>query len=195
MTHTYHSHHSLSFPPPHCHSRHPIVIPAEAGIQKTLRQDRHEARLMLEYLMKLVVQRVTSASVSVEGKKVGSIKKGFLVLLGVTKGDTTKDADYLAEKLAKLRIMPDEKDKMNLSILDTTKEILVISQFTLAADTKKGNRPSFVKAADPDTARDLYRYFVGCLIKKGIMVQTGRFGEYMKIDSHLDGPVTIILNS
>ena len=145
--------------------------------------------------MRLVIQRVSSASVTINAKVVGKIDKGLFVLLGVREGDSKKEADLLVDKLLKLRIMADDTGKMNLSIFDTTKEILIVSQFTLLADTKKGNRPSFIKAGNPDKARDLYRYFSSSLVEKGVKVSTGRFGEYMKIESHLDGPVTIILES
>lgn len=145
--------------------------------------------------MKLVIQRVRSALVFVGEEKVGEIGKGLFVLLGVGQEDTRDTVDKLVEKLLKLRIMSDEQDKMNLSIMETTKEILVVSQFTLYADTKKGNRPGFVKAAGPDLARDLYKYFVSSLIEKGAKVATGKFGEYMKIKTELDGPVSIVMSN
>jgi D-tyrosyl-tRNA(Tyr) deacylase len=145
--------------------------------------------------MKAVVQRVNCASVEVDDKLVGEIKSGYLILLGVHGGDTRHDAEKLAEKIVKLRVMADHNDKMNLSILDTKGEILVVSQFTLSANIKKGNRPSFVAAAKPDKARDLYRYFCKKLIELGVIVKTGIFGAYMKIESELDGPVTILLES
>jgi len=144
--------------------------------------------------MKLVVQRVKSARVSVGEEKVGEVGLGLFVLLGVGLGDTQEVAEKLVEKLLKLRIMSDEQGKMNLSIMETTKEILVVSQFTLYANTSKGNRPSFVAAAEPDLARDLYKYFVSSLIEKGVGVATGEFGAYMKIEAELDGPVTIELS-
>lgn len=143
--------------------------------------------------MKLVIQRVRSAVVFVGEEKVGEIGKGLFVLLGVGQEDTQETVDAQVEKLLKLRIMADSQDKMNLSIMETTKEILVVSQFTLCADTRKGNRPSFVRAAGPDLARDLYRYFVARLVEKGVRVATGEFGEYMKIEAELDGPVTIVI--
>jgi D-tyrosyl-tRNA(Tyr) deacylase len=152
-------------------------------------------RGVLKYLMRLVIQRVQKASVEVKNKKIGSIKLGLFVLLGIEENDTEKNLSILAEKLLKLRIMSDEKDKMNLSIMDTTKEILVVSQFTLMANTQKGNRPSFVKAANPDKARDLYRYFCSYLVEKGALLSTGKFGTYMNIKCELDGPVTITLES
>ncbi len=145
--------------------------------------------------MRLVIQRVNSASVSVGNKKISEISRGLFILLGVQNGDTKKDVDFLASKLVKLRIMSDKADKMNLSIAEKHSEVLVVSQFTLLADTRKGNRPSFIKAANPDLARDLYNYFVSSLIEKGIKTQTGRFGEYMTIICSLDGPVTIVLDS
>lgn len=145
--------------------------------------------------MKLVIQRVSSASVKIEGKVVGKISKGLFVLLGVEEEDQEKDAKFLAEKLSKLRVMSDENDKMNLSVKDVDASILVVSQFTLLADTSKGNRPSFVKAAKPEKAKKLYEYFVELLRDKEIKIETGEFGEYMKIGLKLDGPVTITLES
>ena len=143
--------------------------------------------------MKLVIQRVKSASVSVKNRVVGKIDDGLLVLLGVGRGDDEKKADKLAGKLAKLRIMADDEKKMNLSVMDAKAKVLVVSQFTLLADTSKGNRPSFIKAADPKKASELYEYFVKKLRGKEVRVETGSFGEYMKIDAKLDGPVTILL--
>lgn len=139
--------------------------------------------------MRLVIQRVRRASVDVAGK----IALGLFVLLGVGADDTKEKVDTLVDKLVKLRIMADDKDKMNLSVKDVVASVLVVSQFTLYADTKKGNRPSFIKAADPGKARQLYDYFVECLQNKGVKVETGSFGEYMKIDALLDGPVTILI--
>lgn len=145
--------------------------------------------------MKLVVQRVNKATVTMNRKVVGEIGKGLFVLLGVSQDDDEKDADMLAEKLFKLRVMADEKDKMNLSVKDVEGSFLVVSQFTLYADTSKGNRPSFVKAAEPEKAKGLYEYFVDKLKKNGIKVKTGSFGDYMKIDAEFDGPVTILFDS
>ena len=147
--------------------------------------------------MRLLIQRVKSAEVKVSktGKTVGKIGKGLFILVGVKQGDAEKDAEFLAEKLAKLRVMADEKDKMNLSVKDVGGEILVVSQFTLYADTSAGNRPSFLKAAEPKQAEALYELFVSRLKEKGIKVKTGSFGEYMEIDAQLDGPVTIIMES
>ena len=151
--------------------------------------------------MRLVVQRVKNASVSVEKKIVGKIDCGLLVLVGVREGDTIEDADYLAEKLVKLRVMADENGKMNLSVKDLPAQagiggsLLVVSQFTLYADTSGGNRPSFVKAANPDAAKDIYDHLVNNLRKSGIDIETGSFGDYMEINSVLDGPVTIIVDS
>lgn len=145
--------------------------------------------------MKLVIQRVNQASVKkVETNEiVGQINHGLFVLVGIKKGDSFKEAEYLAEKLAKLRILSDENDKMNLSILDKKEEVLVVSQFTLIAETKGQNRPSFLGAADPLEAKEIYDYFVNKIIEKGIKVETGSFGDYMKIETTLDGPVTILL--
>lgn len=143
--------------------------------------------------MKLVVQRVLEANVKVENKIVGQIKQGFVVLLGVGENDTKKEADYLVQKLLKLRVFTDENDKMNLSLQDKKGELLVISQFTLYADCSSGNRPSFINAAKPEKANELYEYFVEECKKTGIVVQTGIFAADMKVSLINDGPVTIIL--
>ena len=145
--------------------------------------------------MKLAIQRVNEASVTVGKKVVGKIDKGLFVLVGVGGGDKKEDAYYLAEKLSKMRIMADKNQKMNLSIKDVGGSILAVSQFTLIADTSKGNRPSFVKAADPKTAREIYKHFVTSLRQFDIKTETGNFGEYMNINVELDGPVTILLDS
>lgn len=143
--------------------------------------------------MKLVVQRVKNAKVEVEGETVGSIEKGFLVLLGVTHTDTKETADYLVKKLCNLRVFEDENGKMNLSIRDVKGKLLIVSQFTLYADCTGGNRPSFVNAAKPDMANELYEYFCEKCKENGIEVQKGIFGEDMKVSLLNDGPVTIIL--
>ena len=143
--------------------------------------------------MKLVVQRVTNASVEVDNKIVGKIGKGFLVLFGAGKGDTEEQADYLAEKLCNLRVFEDENDKMNLSIKDIDGELLVVSQFTLYADCRKGNRPSFIDAAKPQEANELYEYFMDRCKKLVKNVEKGIFGADMKVSLLNDGPVTIIL--
>lgn len=145
--------------------------------------------------MKLVIQRVNKASVTVKNtnKVVGKINDGLFILFGVKKGDTKEKVDELVEKVSKLRVMSDTKDKMNLSILDTNQSLLVVSQFTLYANTKDGNRPSFIEAEEPIKAKEMYEYFIEKLKSKNINVETGEFGEYMKINTILDGPVTIIL--
>lgn len=145
--------------------------------------------------MRLVIQRVKEAKVFVKEKDkiVGKINKGLFILMGVTKGDSKEDAEKLAEKVSKLRIMADENGKMNLSIKDVEGKVLVVSQFTLYADTSRGNRPSFIKASVPGLAQDIYEHFVAQLKEKGVKVETGEFGAYMEIDTELDGPVTIIL--
>lgn len=143
--------------------------------------------------MKLVVQRVSEAKVEVDNEIVGKIGQGFLVLFGAGEGDTKEQADFLAEKLCNLRVFADENHKMNLSIKDIAGELLVVSQFTLYADCKKGNRPSFINAASPEEANELYEYFMEkCkdLVKN---VQKGIFGADMKVSLLNDGPVTIIL--
>ena len=144
--------------------------------------------------MKIVVQRVKNAKVDVDGKTVGKIDKGFLVLLGVTNGDTKEQADYLAKKLCKLRVFTDENDKMNLDIKQVGGKILIVSQFTLYANCKDGNRPSFTEAARPEEAEELYEYFCEqCKEKYGIEVQKGIFGAHMEVSLLNDGPVTIII--
>lgn len=145
--------------------------------------------------MKAVIQRTDSAKVEVEGNITGEIKKGLLVFLGVTHEDTEKEADYLSDKIVNLRIFSDNEDKMNLSLLDIKGEILVVSQFTLYADTKKGRRPSFVKAARPEKAESLYNYFVNSLSEKGLRPETGRFQEMMNVSILNSGPVTIIIDT
>lgn len=143
--------------------------------------------------MKIVIQRVGKASVTVEEKVVGKIDKGFLVLLGVTHNDTKEQADYLVKKLCNLRVFTDENDKMNLSLKDVDGKLLIVSQFTLYADSSNGNRPSFTEAAKPEQAEKLYNYFCTECEKKGIEVQKGIFGADMKVDLINDGPVTIII--
>lgn len=146
--------------------------------------------------MRALIQRVTSGKVTVENNIVGKIGKGYVVLLGVKEGDSEKEAEILAEKTINLRVMSDEKDKMNLSIKDVDGEILVISQFTLYADTKGGRRPSFINAAKPEVANKLYLYYINQLKKLGIKnAQTGEFGAYMRVEIINDGPVTIMLDT
>ena len=145
--------------------------------------------------MKLVIQRVKNASVEVDKKIVGKIEKGFLVLIGIKVGDTKEQADYLVRKLCNLRVFADENDKMNLSLKDVNGELLIVSQFTLYANCKEGNRPSFVEAAKPDVAIPLYKYFVSECKKIIPVVETGIFGADMKVDLLNDGPVTIIMDS
>ena len=143
--------------------------------------------------MRAVVQRVKEASVSVEGEVVGEIGPGLVVLLGVREGDTEAEAAYLAQKIANLRIFPDQAGKFNLSALDVGGKILVVSQFTLYADTRKGRRPSFVDAAPPEVAEPLVERFVELLRQTGLRVETGQFQAVMLVKIFNDGPVTIIL--
>ncbi len=146
--------------------------------------------------MRALIQRVKYASVTVEGEKIGSINKGLLVLLGVGPQDTEEQADFLAEKCANLRIFVDENDKMNLSLLDIGGQMLVVSQFTLYADCKKGRRPSFIRAAAPDQANRLYEYFQQKVKDIGVeTVEHGKFGADMKVELLNDGPVTIMLDT
>lgn len=145
--------------------------------------------------MKLVIQRVKEARVKVTDRVVGKIGKGLFILFSAGKGDNLTQSYAIAQKCVDLRIMADKDDKVNLSIKDVKGEILVVSQFTLYADTSAGRRPSFINAAPPDLARDLYEKFVDKLKESGLKVETGSFGEYMEIESIADGPVTIILES
>lgn len=145
--------------------------------------------------MRAVIQRVSQAKVVVDDNTVGQIGKGFMILLGVHEEDTQADVDYLVGKISKLRVFEDDQQKMNRSIIDVGGEILSISQFTLFADTKKGNRPSFVQAAKPDVAIPLYESFNEGLRQVGIPVETGIFGADMKCHLVNDGPVTIIIDS
>jgi D-tyrosyl-tRNA(Tyr) deacylase len=143
--------------------------------------------------MKAVIQRVSSASVTVEGKSVGDIGRGILVLLGVEKGDDESKADWLAEKICGLRIFGDDQDKMNLSVQDIGGSLLVVSQFTLAGNCAKGRRPSFDTAEAPDEGKRLYDYFVDVVKMKGLPVATGIFQADMQVSLVNDGPVTFIL--
>ena len=145
--------------------------------------------------MKVVVQRVHSASVRVGEKTVGKIEKGLVLLVGVAESDSEVDIEFVANKCAELRIFQDNQQKMNLSLLDVEGEILSISQFTLLGDTKKGRRPSFIKAANPDKAEKYYQYFNHLLSSRGIHVEKGIFGAMMDVELINDGPVTIIVES
>ena len=144
--------------------------------------------------MRLVVQRVEKAKVIKvdDGSVVGEIGKGFFVLVGIKKGDVEKTVEQLADKLSRLRVMSDKNEKMNLSVTDAGGSMLVVSQITLHADTSGGNRPSFINAEEPNRAKELYEFFVTKLREKGLTIETGSFGDYMKIETILDGPVTII---
>ena len=146
--------------------------------------------------MRVVIQRCSRAEVRIDGKTVGQIGCGFLLLVGITDGDTEREADLLAKKVTQMRIFEDSEGKMNLALKDVDGAILSISQFTLYADCKKGNRPSFIRAARPETAAPLYDYFNDLLRKEyGLHVETGRFGADMKVDFINDGPVTILLDT
>ena len=145
--------------------------------------------------MRAVIQRIKESSVKTGNQIIGRTGSGLLVLLGVAKGDSPSDADYLVNKIANLRIFEDEKGKMNRSLLETSGEMMVVSQFTLLADCRKGRRPSFVKAAEPEGAGELYEYFVKQIRSLGITVATGRFKAMMEVALINEGPVTIILES
>jgi len=145
--------------------------------------------------MKALLQRVTRASVGIDNEEVGRIGQGLVVFLGVANGDTEKDAQYLAQKIVNLRIFADEEGKFNLSALDINAELLLVSQFTLLADTRKGRRPSFTDAAPPVQAEELFDYFVEQTRATGLKVEMGRFQAYMQVEIRNDGPVTIMLDS
>ena len=145
--------------------------------------------------MKAVIQRVSEASVKVPGEIVGKISDGLLLLIGIDEEDEKADADWLVQKILNLRIFGDEEGKLNLSVLDISGEILCISQFTLIADYKKGNRPSFIKAAKPDKAIPLFEYFKTEIAKSNLKIASGIFGADMKVSLLNDGPVTIVMDS
>ncbi|MGB4752263.1 MAG: D-aminoacyl-tRNA deacylase [Fervidobacterium sp.] len=145
--------------------------------------------------MRAVVQRVTKASVSVDNQVIGKIDAGIVVLLGVGNGDTLEDAKYMAEKCVNLRIFSDEDGKMNLSLLDVGGEALIISQFTLYGDCRRGRRPSYSDNATPDVAKELYEKFIKLVQSYGVHVESGRFAADMLVEIHNDGPVTLLLDS
>lgn len=145
--------------------------------------------------MKVLLQRVNRASVSIGGERITQIERGLVALVGIAKGDTESDARYLVEKTTNLRIFPDKEGKLNLSLLDIDGDLLAVSQFTLLADTQKGRRPSFIRAAQPDEAEVLFKQFVELVKAKGLSVETGRFQQHMLVEIQNDGPVTIILDS
>ena len=144
--------------------------------------------------MKIVLQRVKQAAVKIEGKVVGQIGAGLCLLVGIEKGDSRKEAEYLAKKISELRVFADREGKMNLSLLDIKGEILAVSQFTLAGSLRKGRRPSFDRAEEPARAEALFHYFVQLLRKRGLKVETGVFGAVMEVSLINDGPVTFILD-
>lgn len=145
--------------------------------------------------MRAVVQRVSSSKVEVDNKVIGSIKKGLNVLIGISKEDTIEDLNYIKDKILNLRIFEDENEKMNLSLLDIKGEILVISQFTLYGDCRKGRRPNFMNAEGGEKAKEAYNTFIKLLKESNIKIETGEFGADMKVEIQNDGPVTIILDS
>lgn len=144
--------------------------------------------------MRAVIQRVTQASVTVDGKQVSAIDTGLLVLLGIAKGDTETEARWLAHKIANLRIFPDEEGRMNRSVKDVRGQVLIVSQFTLCANTRKGFRPSFVPAAPPDVANQLVEFIIDHVAAEKVPVQSGVFGAHMQVELVNDGPVTIVLD-
>ena len=152
-------------------------------------------RTLKEHIMRAVVQRVSKASVSIGSKTTGRISRGLVVLIGVGKNDTRGDVSYLAEKIVNLRVFPDERDLMNLSVRDVNGGILVVSQFTLFGDCRKGRRPSYNDAAPPEKAEELYNQFVCALKDRNIRVETGVFQAIMEVDITNSGPVTILLDS
>lgn len=145
--------------------------------------------------MRVVIQRVSEASVTVENAIVGSISKGYMLLIGIDENDETQDADWLVQKILNLRVFGDEEGKLNRSVMDIQGEILCVSQFTLIADYKKGNRPSFIKAAKPDKTIPLFEYFKTEISKSGLKVESSVFGADMKVALINDGPVTILMDS
>jgi len=145
--------------------------------------------------MRAIIQRVSKASVSIDGKIVGEIGKGLVILLGIKNSDTENDAAYLADKCIHLRIFADDQGKFNLSAKEVNAEILIISQFTLYADTRKGRRPSFIDAAPPEISEPLYEKFISCIKLSGLKVACGEFGAKMLVEIHNDGPVTVIVES
>ena len=145
--------------------------------------------------MKALVQRVTTASVSVSGTVIGKIGQGLVILLGIARADSAEDARYLANKVVNLRVFADEASEIALSALEIEGEILVVSQFTLLADLRKGRRPSFTEAAPPDKAKELYQFFIDQVRSTGLKVETGIFQEHMLVEIHNDGPVTLMLES
>ena len=145
--------------------------------------------------MKALIQRVTSASVRVDGEAVGEIGSGLVVFVGIGRDDSEGDARYLANKIVNLRIFADQDDHFALSVLETGGEILIVSQFTLLADSRKGRRPSFTEAAPPDKAKQLYEFFVTQVRSTGLKAETGIFQEYMQVEIHNDGPVTLLVES
>ena len=145
--------------------------------------------------MRAVIKRVNKSQVIVDQKTIASIADGFVILLGIEKDDNETKADILAKKIANLRIFPDREGKMNLSILDILGSVIVVSQFTLMADTRKGNRPSFIDAALPEIASPLVDYFVNAMQRQGVQTQVGEFGAHMLVEIHNDGPVTILLEA
>ena len=145
--------------------------------------------------MRALLQRASKASVSIAGESLGEIERGLVVFVGIARGDSERDARYLADKIVNLRIFPDEQDRFNLSALDTKGDLLIVSQFTLLADTRKGRRPSFVEASPPTQAEALFERFVELVSATGLKVKTGRFQQHMLVEIHNDGPVTILLDS
>lgn len=176
-------------------SRHIVILVSEAKSDLAKRIQNRFWTSQNDKDMISLIQRVTSGAVTIDNELFSQIKAGYVILLGIFESDSEKEADKLVDKILNLRIMADEQDKMNRSIIDTKGELLVVSQFTLCADLTFGRRPSFIKAMKPDKAEKLYEYFVAKISKSGLTIKTGKFGAMMQVNIVNDGPTTIIIDS